>query len=150
LKFSISNNPILLASPYPFNTSESSRVECFSNDQGIIQSLSIIATMLNHNQNNPSLKSSEDNITKNGSIILIIPTPFNYSQLQSKIECRSKYHHGEQKINQLEVLSVVEILQKPFLSINTKTNQMFTINCRTYGTNVCKYLKKKIFFLIFL
>ena len=78
--------------------SETSRIECFSNDQGIILSLTIIATMLDIDKTNPSLQYSKDNISKNESIILIIPAPFNYSKLHSKIECRSKYHHGEQKI----------------------------------------------------
>lgn len=138
IDFSISNNPILIASPYPFNRSKSSRIECFSNDQGIILSLKIIATMFNLDKNNPLLEYSKDNITKNGSIILIIPAPFNYSELQSKIECRSNYYHGEQKLSQLEVLSVVEIPEKEVFSINTYTKQMVTINCRTYGTNICK------------
>jgi len=138
IDFSISNNPILIASPYPFNTSKSSHIECFSNDQGIILSLKIIATMFNLDKNNPLLEYSKDNITKNGSIILIIPAPFNYSELQSKIECRSNYYHSEQKLSQLEVLSVVEIPEKELFSINTYTKQMVTINCRTYGTNICK------------
>jgi len=137
----MSNNPILIASPYPFNTSESSRIECFSNDQGIILSLSIIATMLDINKNNPSLKYTKDNTTKNGSIILIIPTLFNYSELHSKIECRSNYYHGEQKISHLEVLSVAEIPQIDLFTINTYIKQMVTINCLAYGTNVCMYEK---------
>jgi hypothetical protein len=134
------NHPILIAKPYPFNRSETSRIECFSNDQGIILSLTIIATMLDMNLN---LQSNENNIIKNGSIILIIPAPFNYSKLDSKIVCRSKYHHGEQKIDQLDVLSVVEIPQKELFSINTYTKQMVTINCLTYGTNICMYKENK-------
>jgi hypothetical protein len=141
--YSHSNQPILIAKPYPFNRSETSHIECFSNDQGIILSLTIIATMLEIDFNSPSLQSSRNNIIKNGSIILTIPAPFNYSKLDSKIECRSKYHHGQQKIDQLDVISVVEIPQKELFSINTYTKQMVTINCLTYGTNVCTYDDKK-------
>jgi len=141
IDISITNDPILIASPYPFNRSESSHIQCFSNDQGIILSLTIIASMLDIHKNSSLLQYTKDNITKNGSIVLIIPAPFNYSQLHSKIECRSKYHHGEQKISELDVLSVVEIPQKDLFSINTYTKQMLTINCLAYGTNVCKYEK---------
>lgn len=143
IDFTISNNPILIASPYPFNTSESSRIECFSNDQGIILSLTIIATMLDIDKPHPPIEYSKNDLTKNESIILTIPAPFNYSELHSKIECRSKYHHGEQKISQLEVLSVVEIPEKELFSINTNTKQMVNINCLVYGTNVCKYEENK-------
>ncbi|CAF1501069.1 unnamed protein product [Rotaria sp. Silwood1] len=139
IHFSIANDPILIASPYPFNTSETSHIECFSNDQGIILSLTIIAAMIDIDRNASPLQYSKDNIENNGSIILTIPAPFNYSKLHSKIECRSKYHHGTQKISQLEVLSVAEITQKEFLTINTYTKQMVTINCLTYGTNVIIY-----------
>ena len=139
LKYSFSNDPLLIASPYPFNTSKSSRIQCFSNDQGIILSLTIVATMLDINQNNPSLQTSENNITKNGSVILTIPTAFNYSELNSKIECRSKYHHGQQKTSQLDVLAVVEIPQNELVSMNINTKQIAIIHCRTYGTNVCMY-----------
>ena len=51
---------------------------------------------------------------------------------------------ANKKSSQLEVLSVVEIPQKELLSINTYTKQMVTINCLTYGTNVCKYEKKQM------
>jgi hypothetical protein len=144
IDISITNDPILIASPYPFNRSESSHIQCFSNDQGIILSLTIIASMLDIHKNSSSLQYTKDNITKNGSIVLIIPAPFNYSQLHSKIECHSKYHHGEQKLSELEVLSVVEIPQKEFLSMNTHTKQMVTIQCVTYGTNVCMYEENQI------
>ncbi|CAF1305345.1 unnamed protein product [Rotaria sordida] len=136
IHFSIANDPIIIASPYPFNTSETSYIECFSNDQGIILSLTIIATMIDIDKNISSLKYSKDNIKNNESIILTISTPFNYSKLHSKIECHSKYHYGVQKISQLDVFSVAEITQKEFLTINTYTKQMVTINCLTYGTNV--------------
>jgi hypothetical protein len=136
-------NPILIATPYPFNRSESSRIECFSNDQSMISSMTIIVLMLDNDKNSPPLKSSQNNLTNNGSIILTIAAPFNYSQLYSKIECRSKYHHGEQKTSQLEVLSVAEIPQTEVLSINTYTKQMVTLNCLTYGTNVCMYDENK-------
>ncbi|CAF0765025.1 unnamed protein product [Adineta steineri] len=128
------NDPILIASPYPFNTSKLSHIECFSNDQGIILSLTIIARMLDKNIS--SLQYTKDNIIRNGSITLIIPTPFNYSELYSKIECRSKYHYGVQKFSELDIFSVVEIRQNEFLSISTYTNQKVTIHCLTYGTNV--------------
>jgi hypothetical protein len=141
INFSISNNPILIAWPYPFNTSESSRIECFTNDQGIILSLTIIATILDIDKTNPSLKYSKHDITKNGSIILILPVLFNYSELHSEIEYRLNYHHSEQKVSHLELLSVVEIPQKDLFSINTYTKQLITINCLAYGTNVCKYEK---------
>jgi hypothetical protein len=144
IDISIPNNPILIASPYPFNRSESSHIQCFSNDQGIILSLTIIASMLDIHKNSSLLQYTQDNITKNGSIVLIIPAPFNYSQLHSKIECYSKYHHGEQKLIELEVLSVAEIPQKEFLSMNTHTKQMVTIQCITYGTNVCMYEENQL------
>ena len=78
------NNPILIGSPYPFNTSESSRIECFSNHLGAILSMIIIAPMLNIDKNISSLKYSQNNITNNRSIILTIFAPFNYTQLQSE------------------------------------------------------------------
>ncbi|UJR30080.1 hypothetical protein I4U23_017622 [Adineta vaga] len=131
----ITNDPILIASPYPFNTSKSSSFECFSNDQGIILSLTIIATMFNTTSTS-SLKTTEENIIHNGSIVLTIPILFNYSQLYSKIECRSKYHYGQHKFSQLEVFSVAEIPGKDFLSMSSSTNQLATIHCLTYGTNV--------------
>jgi hypothetical protein len=99
--------------------------------------------MLDIDKHIPSLQYTKDNIIKNESIVLTIPSPFNYSQLQSNIECRSKYHHGQQKTSQLQVLSVAEISQKEFLSMNANTKQMVTINCLTYGTNVCMYEKKR-------
>ncbi|CAF4053795.1 unnamed protein product, partial [Rotaria sp. Silwood2] len=136
IDFSIADDPIIIASPYPFNTSETSHIKCISNDQGIILSLTIIAAMIDIDKNISSLQYSKDNIKNNESIILTIPALFNYSKLHSKIECRSKYHYGEQKLSQLEVLSVAEITQKEFLIINTNTKQMVTINCLTYGTNV--------------
>ena len=99
--------------------------------------------MLDTDMNHPFLQYSENNIAKNGSIILTIPAPFNYSQLDSKIECRSIYHHGEQKLAQLDVLSVVEMPQQEQLSLNIHAKQMAIINCLTYGTNVCKYKENK-------
>ncbi|CAM2698361.1 unnamed protein product [Rotaria socialis] len=136
INFSIANDPILIASPYPFNTSKSSDLECFSNDQGIIQSLTIIAPMLDIGKNTPLLLSSKENVKNNASITLKIPTPFNYSKLNSKIECRSKYHHGQQQASQLKVLSVAEIIQKESFTINTYAKQMVAIDCLAYGTNV--------------
>ncbi|CAF3742874.1 unnamed protein product [Rotaria magnacalcarata] len=135
INFSIANDPILIASPYPFNTSKSSDLECFSNDQGIIQSLTIIAPMLDIGKNTPLLLSSKENVKNNASITLKIPPPFNYSKLNSNIECRSKYHHGQQQASQLEVLSVAEIIQKESFTINTYTKQRVAINCLAYGTN---------------
>ncbi|CAF2663345.1 unnamed protein product [Rotaria sp. Silwood2] len=152
IDFSIADDPIIIASPYPFNTSETSHIKCISNDQGIILSLTIIAAMIDIDKNISSLQYSKDNIKNNESIILTIPALFNYSKLHSKIECRSKYHYGEQKLSQLEVLSVAEITQKEFLIINTNTKQMVTINCLTYGTNVIihwdftKDISKNIFY----
>jgi hypothetical protein len=139
INFCDANNPILIASPYPFNTSQTSHIECFTNDQSILLSLTITPTMLDTNNTIPSLQSTKDNIVKNGSVVLTIPPPFNYSQLYPKIECRSKYHHGVQKISQLDVLSAAEIPGKEFLSMNGKTKEMITINCLAYGTNVCMY-----------
>jgi hypothetical protein len=60
--------------------------------------------MLDVDKNNSSLQYSKDDITKNRTVILTILALCNYSGLYSKIECRSNYHHVEQKISQLEVL----------------------------------------------
>lgn len=134
------NQPILLAKPYPFNRSESSRIECFTNDQSLILSLTILVTLLDNTfKSSSSFQSTANNITKNGSIVLNIPSPFNYSQLDSPIQCRSKYYHGEQKVRQLDVLSVVEIPEKELLTINTNIKQLIIIHCPIYGTNVCKF-----------
>ena len=134
------NQTILLAQPYPFNRSESSRIECFTNDQSLILSLTILATLLDNNLKSfSSFQSTANNVTRNGSIILNIPAPFNYSQLDSQIECRAKYYHGEQKVEQLDVLSVVEIPEKELVIINTKIKQTIIIHCLIYGTNVCKF-----------
>ena len=143
------NRPILLAKPYPFNRSESSRIECFSNDQSLILSLTILATILDDNLKSSSFQSTSNNITKNGSIILNIPAPFNYSQFDSPIECRAKYYHGEQKVQQLDVLSVVEIPEKELITINTKIKEMIIIHCLVYGSNVCKFEIKQSIETIF-
>lgn len=126
---------MLVASPYPFNSSKTSQITCFSDDQGIVQSMNILAKM----SDSSVLQSSTENVTQNGSVVLMIPAPFNYSQLDAQIECRSKYHHGQQKVSKLDVVSVAEIPQNDLLTIETKTKQAIVINCLVYGTNVCMY-----------
>jgi hypothetical protein len=140
----VANEPLLIASPYPFNASKSSHIQCFSNDQSIILSLTITATMLATDTNTSSLQTTEDNVAKNGSIVLAIPALFNYSRLHSQIECRSSYYHGQQKFSRLEVFSVAEIPQSEFLLLNTYTNQLIAIHCLTYGSNVCMYDENKM------
>lgn len=78
--FSIANDPILIASPYPFNTSKPSQIECFSNDRGTILSLTIIAVMIDNDKNNRVLETSKDNVKNNECIILTVSVPFNYSK----------------------------------------------------------------------
>lgn len=135
---SYSNQPILLAKPYPFNRSESSHIECFSNDQSLILSLTILATISTKQFNSLFLHHTKTNITRNESIVWNIPAPFNYSQFDSSIQCRAKYYHGEQKLRQLDVLSVVEIPEKELLILHTNPKQLIIIHCPIYGTNVCK------------
>jgi len=146
LNYSLMNNPLLIAIPYPFNTSISSQIICFTNDQGPILSMNILAMILYSHTDNPLLKNSKDNIDKNGSLILNLPTHFNYSQLDSKVECRSIYHHGQQKISYLDVFSVAEIPRNDLLTIDAGTKQIVTMNCLAYGTNLCmsEYLHTSI------
>ena len=139
--FILADDPILIASPYPFNTSKSSHIQCFSHDESIIFSLTIIATMSDMSS---TLQSTKDNLIHNESVVLTIPVMFNYSQLHSKIECRSSYHHGPQKFSLLEVFSVAEIPDNSLQSMNALTNQIATIHCLTYGTDVCMQKKSSL------
>lgn len=127
----IGHLPILVASPYPFKTSESARVKCFTNEQGILLSLTITADL-----NSSALRSTEKEISNNGSVTLDIVAPFNYSRLESKIQCRAKFHHGVEKSTELDVLSVAEIFPKDALALKSQPNQEITLHCRTYGTDV--------------
>lgn len=135
----VASEPLLVASPYPFNTSKSSHIECFSNDQGSVLSLTITASLLPAVADTSSLQATNQSVVRNGSVVLTIPALFNYSQMLSQIECRSNYHHGEQRLSQLEVFSVAEIPGKQLLSLSSSTNQLITIHCLTYGTNVGTY-----------
>lgn len=134
----LQDGPILIATPYPFNASKSTRLECFSNEQGPIFSLVIVADMTDEYSDLLPLKSVRTNVTNNGSVVLNISAPFNYSQLEANIQCRARYPYGVEKISELAVLSVVEIVEKQFLSIKTSAQDNATIHCRTYGTDVCK------------
>ena len=132
----IGNLPILAASPYPFKTSESARVKCFTNEQGILLSVMITADLIDLDANSSALRATEKEISNNGSVTLDIVAPFNYSRLESKITCRSTFHHGVEKTTELDVLSVAEILPKDALALQTQPNQEISLHCRTYGTDV--------------
>ena len=135
--------PVLMASPYPFNRSQSTRVECFSNDLGIIHSVTITAELLDTDPSTSLLKVTKTNVTNNRSIVLVIPAPFNYSQIRSNVECQSTSYYGQLETRELEVLSVAEIPEKNVSTVTTSNNQMALLHCQTYGTNVCKSVEKK-------
>jgi hypothetical protein len=135
--------PVLMASPYPFNRSESTLIECFSNDLGIIHSVTIIAELLNNDPSISLLKVTKTNVTNNRSIVLVIPAPFNYSQIRSNVECQSTSYYGQLEIRELEVLSVAEIPERNVSTVTASNNQMALLHCQTYGTNVCKMVEKK-------
>ena len=129
------HHPILVASPYPFNSSEAARVRCFTNEQGVVLSLTITADL---DASTAPLRSAEKELSNNGSVTLDIVAPFNYSRFESKIRCLSKFHHGVEETAELDVLSVAEIVQPEHLSIKVQAKQASSLHCRTYGTDVGK------------
>ena len=139
----IATRPVVMAFPYPFNRSESTRIECFSNDLGTIHSITILAELLDTDPSTNLLRVTKTNVTNNRSIVYIIPAPFNYSRIRSNIECQSTSSYGQLEIRELEVLSVAEIPERNSSTVTASTNQMALLHCLTYGTNVCKNVEKK-------
>lgn len=132
----IIDEPLLLATPYPFNATEPSKIECFTNDLNNIRLMTLVAHLIQTDQGNSLLKSIGHNLTNNGSVHLTIESPFNYSQLEPEIECHCKYYTHLRKTAKLEVLSVAVIDQKDNLTISIHSNEKVKIHCRAYGTGV--------------
>ena len=134
----LTDSPIIIATPYPFNASETSYIQCYSNEIGFVRSLSVITSATNSNITMNNLKSFAANVSNNGSISLIIPSPFNYSSLTSNIQCTVRYHRFPPRISELEIVSVAVIAEEDYLSMKTLVKEMVKIYCRAFGTDVGK------------
>jgi hypothetical protein len=89
------------------------------------------------------LQSSDDYIARNGRIQLIISAPFNYSELQTTVECRRISNYGTLFMTQLEMFSVAEIVTLANISISTYPRDVASIHDLLYGTNVGSYVDEK-------